>query len=50
MKELKFILKELYKELDNYIVKDTYTKGKNAGLRRAIIIVKDRIAAIENNK
>lgn len=28
-------------ELENFIVKDTYTKGKNAGLRKALVLIED---------
>lgn len=31
----------IYKEIDGVIVKDTYSKGKNAGLRKALVILKD---------
>lgn len=31
----------IYKEIDGVIVKDTYSKGKNAGLRKALAILKD---------
>lgn len=31
----------IYKEIDGVVVKDTYSKGKNAGLRKALSILKD---------
>lgn len=31
----------IYKEHDNFIVKDAYTKGKNAGLRKALAFIDD---------
>ena len=31
----------IYKEIDGVVVKDTYRKGKNAGLRKALSILKD---------
>ena len=35
-------LKELLsKELDSFVIKDTYTKGKNAGLRKALALIAD---------
>jgi len=33
----------LIAELDNFVVKDTYSKGKNAGLRKAIVLIDDII-------
>ncbi|MCR2050954.1 hypothetical protein NSB25_27410 [Acetatifactor muris] len=32
---------EIFKEIDGVIVKDTYSKGKNAGLRKAWKIYED---------
>ena len=32
---------KIYKEIDGVIVKDTYLRGKNAGLRKAMAILKD---------
>ena len=32
---------EIFKEIDGIIVKDTYSKGKNAGLRKARKIYED---------
>lgn len=32
---------KIYKEIDSAIVKDTYSKGKNAGLRKAKIIFEE---------
>lgn len=46
MNELKELQKRLLAELNNFIVKDTYTKGKNAGLRKAIALIEDRIAEL----
>lgn len=31
----------IQKEIDNFIVKDTYTKEKNAGLRKALAFIDD---------
>ena len=36
--ELKIMIQ---KEIDNFIVKDTYTKEKNAGLRKALAFIDD---------
>lgn len=47
MNELEELKKRLYGELNNFIVKDTYTKGKNAGLRKAISLIEDRIAELK---
>jgi len=41
MDELERLKQMLYKELNNFVVKDTYTKGKNAGLRKAIVMIED---------
>ncbi len=43
IKGLKILQKELYKELDKSIVKDTYSKGVNAGIRRANAIIENMI-------
>jgi hypothetical protein len=32
---------KIYKEIEEVIVKDTYSKGKNAGLRKTIAFLKD---------
>lgn len=37
--------KQLRSELENFIVKDTYTKGKNAGIRTALVFMDDILAA-----
>ena len=44
---LRELQKRLYTELDNYIVKDTYTKGKNAGIRKALALINDKLAEQE---
>lgn len=31
-------VKLVEKETENFVVKDTYTKGKNAGLRKALLL------------
>ncbi len=38
------------KELDNFIVKDTYTKGKIAGLRKTLSFIDDIIAEHKEDK
>lgn len=35
------LIKEIGKEIDGVIVKDTYSKGKNAGLRKAKILAEE---------
>lgn len=50
MNELKELQKRLNIELENYIVKDTYTKGKNAGLRKAIAMIEDMIQELDQHK
>ena len=42
------IKEKIRKEIEDVIVKDTYTKGKNAGLRKAEVFV-DEVAAEYNN-
>ena len=42
------IKEKIRKEIEDVIVKDTYTKGKNAGLRKAEIFI-DEVAAEYNN-
>ena len=42
------IKEKIRKEIEDVIVKDTYTKGKNAGLRKAEIFI-DEVAAKYNN-
>lgn len=37
------VLKDIDTEIDNVIVKDTYSKGKNAGLRKAKIFIQEKI-------
>ena len=46
MEELKELQGRLRKELENYIVKDTYTKGKNAGIRKAIVMIEDYLGEL----
>lgn len=36
------LIEEIEKEIDGVIVKDTYSKGKNAGLRKAKILVEEK--------
>ena len=36
------LIKEINKEIDGVIVKDTYSKGKNAGLRKAKILAEEQ--------
>lgn len=42
------IKEKIRKEIEDVIVKDTYTKGKNAGLRKAEIFI-DEVAEEYNN-
>lgn len=49
MDELKELQKRLISELDNFVVKDTYTKGKNAGIRKALMLIDDMIAELSNS-
>ncbi len=39
------LIEEISKEIDGGIVKDTYSKGKNAGLRKAKILTEEKIEA-----
>lgn len=49
MKEfIEKMIEMLEEEIENVIVRDTYTKGKNAGLRKAKIIV-NNLAEEYNN-
>ena len=49
MKEVFEKIKEkIWEEIENVIVKDTYTRGKNAGLRKAEIFI-DEVAEEYNN-
>lgn len=41
--------KRLSSELDNFIVKDTFTKGKNCGLRLALVTINDMVSDIERS-
>jgi len=41
--ELKQVEVTLRKKLDNFIVKDTFTKGKQAGIRKSINIINNKI-------
>lgn len=50
MEELMELKKRLYAELDNYVVKDTYTKGKISGFKKAIALIDDRIAELSVEK
>lgn len=38
----KKLIEEIEKEIDGVIVKDTYSKGKNAGLRKAKILAEEQ--------
>lgn len=38
----KKLIEEIEKEIDGVIVKDTYSKGKNAGLRKARILAEEQ--------
>lgn len=38
----------IHQELKNFIVKDTYTRGKNAGLRKVLVMIDDIKSAQEN--
>ncbi|WP_297642758.1 hypothetical protein [uncultured Bacteroides sp.] len=37
------LIEKIDREIDGVIVKDTYSKGKNAGLRKAKILVKEQL-------
>lgn len=39
----KKVIKEIEKEIDGVIVKDTYSKGKNAGLRKAKLLIEEQM-------
>lgn len=41
MTELDEIKELLKREMNNYIAKDTYTKGKIAGIRKALCIIEE---------
>jgi hypothetical protein len=47
---LKEIKEELEKELDNFVLQDTFTKGKKAGIRTAIVKINDRLAVLESER
>lgn len=39
----------IQQKLDDFVVKDTYTKGKNAGLRKVLALIKDMKDESEKN-
>ena len=39
----KKVIEEIEKEIDGVIVKDTYSKGKNAGLRKAKLLIEEQM-------
>lgn len=39
--KIELLKNNIYKEIDGVVIKDTYSKGKNAGLRKAIAFLKD---------
>ena len=39
----KKIIEEIEKEIDGVIIKDTYSKGNNAGLRKSKLLIKEQM-------
>lgn len=39
--ELEILKNLINKEINNFVVKDTYTKGKISGLRKALAFIED---------
>lgn len=35
------IIRDIIRELENFVVKDAYTTGKCAGLRKALMLIED---------